>query len=131
VRDVIVLEGINDIGAASATAEQLIAGDEQLIARAHAHGVRIIGATLTPFGGSNGGYGGDYGTAFGERQRQVLNDWIRTSGAFDAVIDFDRATADPSDPSRLLPAYDSGDHLHPGDAGYQAMANAIDLSLLR
>jgi lysophospholipase L1-like esterase len=131
VRDVIVLEGINDIGAASATAEQLIAGDEQLIARAHAHGVRIIGATLTPFGGSNGQYGGDYGTAFGEQQRQALNEWIRTSGAFDGVIDFDRATADPSDPSRLLPAYDSGDHLHPGDAGYQAMANAIDLSLFR
>jgi lysophospholipase L1-like esterase len=131
VRDVIVLEGINDIGAASATAEQLIAGDEQLIARAHAHGVRIIGATLTPFGGSNGQYGGDYGTAFGEQQRQALNQWIRTSGAFDGVIDFDRATADPSDPSRLLPAYDSGDHLHPGDAGYRAMADAIDLSLLR
>ncbi|HEY3504883.1 MAG TPA: SGNH/GDSL hydrolase family protein [Actinocatenispora sp.] len=131
VRDVILLEGINDIGAASATADQLIAGDRQLIARAHARGLRVIGATLTPFGGSTAQYGGDYGTAFGEQQRQALNQWIRTSGAFDGVVDFDRATADPADPTRLAPAYDSGDHLHPGDAGYRAMADAVDLSLLR
>jgi lysophospholipase L1-like esterase len=129
-RTVILLEGINDIGAASATARSIIAGDKQIIARAHARGVRVFGATLTAFGGSNGQYGGDYGTAYGEAQREAVNHWIRTGHAFDGVIDFDKATADPSNPHQMAPAYDSGDHLHPGDAGYQRMADSIKISAL-
>jgi lysophospholipase L1-like esterase len=130
VRDVILLEGINDIGAMSAKASDLIAADKQIIAQVHAAGLRIFGATLTPFGGSNGQYGGDYGTPAGEQQRQLLNAWIRNSGAFDGVIDFDKAVRDPQDPQRMLPQYDSGDHLHPGDAGYQRMADTVDLRML-
>ena len=129
-REVILLEGINDIGAEAATATSLIQADQLIIAQAHAAGLRIYGATLVPFGGSNTRYGGNYGTSAGERQRQALNHWIRTSGAFDAVFDFDRALRDPKDPTRLLPAYDSGDHLHPSDAGYRAMAAAVDLRVL-
>ncbi|HYJ74319.1 MAG TPA: SGNH/GDSL hydrolase family protein [Kineosporiaceae bacterium] len=129
-REVILLEGINDIGAESATADQLIQADQLIIAQAHAAGLRIYGGTLVPFGGSNAQYGGDYGTAAGERERQKLNHWIRTSGAFDAVFDFDRALRDPKDPTRLLPVYDSGDHLHPSDAGYRRMAEAVDLRVL-
>jgi lysophospholipase L1-like esterase len=129
-REVILLEGINDIGAESATADQLIQADQLIIAQTHAAGLRIYGATLVPFGGSNARYGGNYGTPAGELQRQALNRWIRTSGAFDAVFDFDRALRDPADPTRLLPQYDSGDHLHPSDAGYRAMAAAVDLRVL-
>jgi lysophospholipase L1-like esterase len=133
---VIVLEGINDIGipgafglaAEAVSAEDLIAGHAQFVARAHAKGLLIYGATLTAFEGTL--FPG-YFTAAGEAKRQAVNHWIRTSGAYDAVIDFDRATRDPSHPSRLLPAYDSGDHLHPNDAGYEAMAKAVDLSLFR
>jgi lysophospholipase L1-like esterase len=131
---VIVLEGINDIGipgafgapAEQVTAEQIIEGHRQLIERAHARGIAIYGATLTPFEGTI--FPGYY-TPEGEAKRLAVNHWIRTSGAYDAVIDFDKATRDPAQPSRLLPAYDCGDHLHPNDAGYQAMANAVDLSL--
>ncbi len=127
VTHVIVLEGINDIGLArqnpTPTAADLIAGHVQLIERAHARGIRIYGATLTPF------YGAPYYTEVGEAKRQALNDWMRTGKAYDAVIDFDKATRDPSNPKMFLPAYDSCDHLHPGDAGYQAMADAIDLAL--
>jgi lysophospholipase L1-like esterase len=83
-----------------------------------------------PFGGSHEQYHGNYGTAAGELQRQALNHWIRTGGAFDAVFDFDRALRDPKDPTRLFPGYDSGDHLHPSDAGYRAMAAAVDLGVL-
>jgi lysophospholipase L1-like esterase len=129
-REVILLEGINDIGAESATANQLIQADQLIIAQVHAAGLRIYGATLVPFAGSNVRYGGNYGTAAGERERQKLNHWIRTSGAFDAVFDFDRALRDPANPARLLPVYDSGDHLHPSDAGYRAMAAAVDLRIL-
>lgn len=123
-RYVILMEGINDIGASNATAAQIIAGDEQIIAQVHAAGLKIFGGTLTPFGGSNAQYGGNYGTAYGEAQREAVNQWIRTSGAFDGVIDFDKVTRDPADPLQFLPAYDSGDHLHPSDAGYQVMAKA-------
>jgi lysophospholipase L1-like esterase len=131
---VIVLEGINDIGIPGAfgfpteqvTAAEIIEGHRQLVERAHARGLTIIGGTLTPFEGTI--FPG-YFTPEGEAKRQAVNQWIRTSGAYDAVIDFDRATRDPTHPARLLPAYDSGDHLHPNDAGYQAMANAVDLSL--
>ena len=83
----------------------------------------MIGATLTPYEGAG------YYSEAGEAARVALNSWIRTGGAFDAVVDFDKATRDPSHPARFLPEYDSGDHLHPNDAGYQAMANAVDLTI--
>jgi lysophospholipase L1-like esterase len=126
VTHIIVLEGINDIGNArqnpTPTAQDLIAGHKQLIERAHTRGLKIYGATLTPF------YGAAYYTEVGEAKRQALNEWIRASKAYDAVIDFDKATRDPNNPKMFLQAYDSCDHLHPGDAGYKAMADAIDLS---
>ena len=129
VTHIIVMEGINDIGNARQnpmpTAEDLIAAHTQLIARAHARGVKIFGATLTPF------WGAGYYTDVGEAKRQALNEWIRTSKAYDGVVDFDKATRDPSDPKKLLAAYDSCDHLHPSDAGYKAMGEAIDLSLFK
>jgi lysophospholipase L1-like esterase len=127
VTHVVVLEGINDIGNArqnpTPTAGDLIAGHKQLIELAHTRGVKIYGATLTPF------YGAAYFTEVGESKRQALNEWIRTSKVYDAVIDFDRVTRDPENPKMFLPLYDSCDHLHPNDAGYKAMADAIDLSL--
>jgi len=129
VTHVIVMEGINDIGNArqnpTPTAQDLIAAHTQLIVRAHARGVKILGATLTPF------WGAGYYTEAGEAKRQALNEWIRTGKAYDGVVDFDKATRDPSDPKKMLAAYDSCDHLHPSDAGYKAMGEAIDLSLLR
>jgi lysophospholipase L1-like esterase len=125
VSTVIFLEGINDIGSGAVTsADQLIAADEQIIAQAHADGLRIIGGTLTPIKGSG------YYSPQHEQIREAVNQWIRTSGAFDAVVDFDMATRDPADPQMFLPAYDSGDHLHPNDAGYQAMADAVDIAFL-
>ena len=126
---VIVLEGINDIGNArqnpTPTAEDLIAAHRQLIERAHTRGLKIFGATLTPFEGAA------YFTTEGEAKRQALNQWIRTSRVYDGVVDFDLATRDPASPGKFLPQYDSGDHLHPNDAGYQAMGNAVDLSLFK
>jgi lysophospholipase L1-like esterase len=124
---VIVLEGINDIGNArsnpSPSAAELIAAQEQLIERAHAHGLKIYGATLTPFEGAA------YFTPEGEAKRQAINNWIKTSKAYDGVIDFDSGTRDSASPGKLLPLYDSGDHLHPNDAGYEAMGKSIDLNL--
>jgi lysophospholipase L1-like esterase len=133
VKYVTVLLGINDIGFSgipgftdqAVSANDIIAGLTQLIERAQAKGLKIFGCTLTPFEGTFPGY---Y-TPAGEVKREAVNAWIRTSGAYDAVIDFDKAVRDPSHPTRISPAYDSGDHLHPNDAGYMAMANAIDLSL--
>lgn len=129
VTHIIVLEGINDIGNArqnpTPTAEDIIAGHKQLIERAHSKGLTIYGATLTPF------WGAAYYTEVGEAKRQAVNQWIRTSNAYDAVIDFDKVTRDPDDPKRLLAAYDSCDRLHPSDAGYKAMAEAIDLTLFK
>jgi lysophospholipase L1-like esterase len=123
-RDVILLEGVNDIGASHATADQLIPAYEQIIAQVHARGLRIFGGTLTPYKGAF------YWTPAGEQTREAVNHWIFTSGAFDGVIDFAKATADPANPLVFNPAFDSGDHLHPSDAGYQAMANAVDLGRL-
>ena len=140
VSTVIVMLGINDIAwpgsafapdAPAMTAAALTAGYRQLIAMAHARKLRIIGATLTPFEGALHGTAFDgYFSAPKEQVRQQVNQWIRTSGAFDAVLDFDRVTRDPAHVARLLPAYDSGDHLHPGDAGYAAMAGAVSLETL-
>jgi lysophospholipase L1-like esterase len=155
-RAVVLMEGINDIGfphlvpdpsdpthkvigptgtgfgvpitcfqpQTAVSAEQIIAGYEQLIAQAHSAGLRIFGATLTPFKGA------PYYTDAGEATRQAVNAWVRTSGAFDGVIDFDHALANPSNPLMMNPAYDSGDHLHPNDAGYRKMADTVNLRLL-
>ena len=134
-RYLIVLLGLNDIGypyVSSAptvgpvlNADQLAVGYRQLIARARERGLLVLGGTLTPYGGAS------YQTVAGEATRATINAYIRTSGEFDGVIDFDAAVRDPADPTRLLPAYDSGDHLHPNDAGYERMANAVDLRLFQ
>lgn len=124
-RSVVVLEGVNDIGITPVSEPTgLEAGLQQIAAQARARGLRVIGGTILPYEGA------DYWTAAGERVRLAVNRWIRTSGVFDAVADFDAATRDPGDPHRLLAAYDSGDHLHPGDAGYRAMAAAVPLGAL-
>jgi lysophospholipase L1-like esterase len=133
VRFMTVLLGINDIGfggfipAEAVTADDIIGGYRQLIARAHSRGIRIYGATLTPFDN----VGSPYFSAAHEVERQAVNAWIRTSGEFDAVIDFDKVVRDPNNPSKMLPAFDSGDHLHPSDAGYKAMADSINLKLFK
>lgn len=125
VTTVILQEGINDIGEGTVTAAgQLIAADSQLIAQAHAAGLRILGGTLTPFDGAG------YYSPVKELIRQRVNAWIRGSGAFDGVVDFDQAVRDPVCPSRLAPAYDSGDHIHPDGAGFAAMAAAVSPALL-
>ncbi|MEY4730865.1 MAG: hypothetical protein RL020_2023 [Pseudomonadota bacterium] len=136
VTHVVVLEGINDLGlpgvfvpaTETVSADEVITGLQQLAERAHSKGLKIFSGTLTPFEGTI--FPG-YFTPEKEMKRQAINQWIRSSGAFDAVIDFDVATRDPDQPARLLPAYDSGDHLHPNDAGYKAMAETVDLSLFR
>jgi lysophospholipase L1-like esterase len=129
VTHIVVLEGINDIGGGrqnpTPTAEDLIAAYKQLVERAHSRGIKIYGATLTPF------WGAAYYTDVGEAKRQAVNEWIRNGKAYDGVIDFDKATRDPADPKKFLAAYDSCDHLHPNDAGYKAMAESIDLALFR
>ena len=129
VTHVIVMEGINDIGLARAnpspSADDLIAAHRQLIARAHARGLKIYGATLTPYEGAG------YYSPEGEAKRRALNEWIRTSGEYDAVIDFDAVTRDPASPGKFAAFADSGDHLHPGDAGYKAMGEAVDLALFK
>jgi lysophospholipase L1-like esterase len=131
VRYVIVLESINDIGHMAhptapndlITAAQLEFGLKQIADAAHQHGIKAIGATLTPYVGAN------YASDAGEQIREAVNDWIRSSGTFDGVVDFDKITQDPQNPTHFNPAFDSGDHLHPGDAGYKAMGGGIDLSL--
>jgi lysophospholipase L1-like esterase len=136
VKYVVVMEGINDLGHAGSSApvsetvsaDDLIAGMQQLIERAHDRGVKVYGATLTPFEGTV--FAG-YFSPEKELKRKALNEWIRTGKAFDGVIDFDKAVRDPAHPDRVLAAYDSGDHLHPSDAGYKAMADSIDLKLFR
>lgn len=130
-RWIVLLEGINDINFTAlpgsppeqqTTADEIIEGLSQLVDRAHASGIKVMGATLTPMGGL---------WLFNEKteaMRQAVNKWVRNSGKYDAVVDFDAATRDPQMPERLLPAYDSGDHIHPNDAGNKAMAAAIDVN---
>jgi lysophospholipase L1-like esterase len=134
VAHVIVLLGVNDLGHPGTTAPpdevvtaaEIINGHRQLIARAHSAGIRILGGTILPFKNDTLGF---YSPE-NEAKRQAVNHWIRTSGDYDAVIDFDKALRDPADPESLLAAYDSGDHLHPNDEGMAAMAAAIPLRLL-
>ncbi len=127
-----ILESINDIGirlragapaADAVTADDLIAGLKQMIERAHEHGIKVIGCTLTPFEGAA------YYSDAGEQVREQVNDWIRSGGAFDAVVDFDAVTRDPANPKQIRADFNIKDHLHPNDAGYKAMADAIDLAL--
>ncbi|HEX4285498.1 MAG TPA: SGNH/GDSL hydrolase family protein [Terracidiphilus sp.] len=136
VRWVIVFEGVNDLGGLAATAEvpaadhaalvqRVIAAYAQIIERAHAHGLRVYGATITPYVGSSYYHPGP----LSEADRQAVNTWIRAAGHFDAVVDFDAVVRDPQHPDQLLPAFDCGDHLHPSPAGYKAMAESIPLSL--
>jgi lysophospholipase L1-like esterase len=134
VRSLIFLEGINDIGfdaeADSLKADDLIFGHQQVIARAHAAGLKALGGTLLPFRGATTPMGTRYWTEAGEAKRQGLNDWILRSGAYDGVVDFAEALADPADPLALKAEYDSGDHLHPNEEGQRALAGAVDLRLL-
>ncbi len=131
VKWLILLEGINDIGISSmmgtraVTADDLIAAHKQMIERAHLHGIKAIGATLLPYGGAM------YFSEAGEAIRQAVNQWIRTGGAYDAVIDFDAALRDPKNPKEMRTEYFINDHLHPNDAGLKVMADAIDLSIFR
>lgn len=133
---VIVFEGVNDLGGLArngevsseehaALVQRVIAAYEQIIDRAHAHGLHVYGATITPYVGSEYYHPGP----LSEADRQAVNQWIRAAGHFDAVIDFDAVVRDPQHPDRLLPAFDCGDHLHPSPAGYKAMASAIPLNL--
>lgn len=131
VKWIIVLESINDIGLSSlthdpadkVTAQQLIDGLKQIIARAHLRGIKVMGATLTPFQGAS------YYSDYGEQTREAVNKWILTSGAFDATVDFDKVVQNPSNPEQILPSLNISDHLHPNDKGYKAMADAINLSV--
>jgi lysophospholipase L1-like esterase len=143
VRAVILFEGTNDIGQpdtptaplppqvapclsrSQITADELIAGYKQIIAQAHARGLKIFGATILPYQGFGGW------TQQGEAKRIAANSWIKTAGNFDGIIDFAAAICDPANSQRMNPKYDSGDHLHPGPAGHEAMGNAVDLALFR
>jgi lysophospholipase L1-like esterase len=133
VKYLIILESINDIGHAQdphrpydvVSADDLIAGLSQLATRAHTHGIKVFGATLTPYVGAK------YSSPAGETMRAAINEWIRTTNQLDGVIDFDKVTRDPANPTVFLPADDSGDNLHPGDAGYKAMGDSIDLKLFK
>ena len=134
VKWLMILEGINDIGQTTSnrgnappqnpvSADDLIGPMKQMIERAHTHGIRVIGCTLTPYEGAG------YYSEKGEEVRQVVNRWIRTGGAFDAVVDFEKATQDSTNPKTFRAAFNNTDHLHPNDAGYKAMADSIDLKI--
>jgi lysophospholipase L1-like esterase len=128
VRWLVILEGINDIGGSNGTqgsakvAQDLIDAYGQMIDIAHAQSIRVYGATLLPFGGSS------YDSPDHQTAWQTVNDWIRNSGRFDAVIDLDKALHDPANPTRLLPAADAGDHLHPSETGHRMIAEAVNLN---
>lgn len=125
----VVLEGVNDIGTCATNCNldqltrEILQAYQQIILRAHTHGIRVYGATILPFGGSS------YATPEAERARQIVNKWIRESRQLDAVLDFDSVTRDSQNPTHLSSSMDSGDHLHPSNAGYQAMADSINLKL--
>ena len=134
VKWLMILEGINDIGQTTSnrgngppqnpvSADDLIGPMKQMIERAHTHGIRVIGCTLTPYEGAG------YYSEKGEEVRQAVNRWIRTSGAFDAVADYDAVTRDSANPKTFKAGFNDGDHLHPNDAGYKAMADSIDLGM--
>jgi len=138
VQWVIVFEGVNDLGGLArldevtaaehaALVRRVVAAYQQVIARAHAHGLRVYGATITPYVGSTYYHPGP----MSEADRQAVNQWIRTAGHFDALIDFDAVVRDPQHPDQLLPIYDCGDHLHPSPAGFKAMGDAVPLDLFR
>src|SRR5207302_10342086 len=131
------MEGINDLGhpgtttapeSETVTVDDVISGLGQMAARAHEMGLIVYGATLTPF---TGYASAGYFTPEKEQKRKAINQWIRTGGAFDAVIDFDAIVRDPDNPDRMLASYDSGDHLHPGNVGDKAMAEGVDLALFQ
>ncbi|HEX6473027.1 MAG TPA: SGNH/GDSL hydrolase family protein [Streptosporangiaceae bacterium] len=135
VTSMFIFEGVNDIGTADATAaaqqqtyDDLITAFDQMVTRAHAKGIRVYAATITPFGGNVPGY--DDGSGVRDATRQAVNQWIRTSHRFDGVVDFDKVARDPAAPDRLLPAYDVGDHLHLNPTGYKALADAVPATLL-
>jgi lysophospholipase L1-like esterase len=129
VAAVILMEGINDIGYSTTvppeavSADDIIAAYGQLVQRAHSRGIAVFGATLTPYEGAH------YYAPMGEQMRHTVNDWIRSSGGFDGVIDFDAALRDPANPAQVNPSLQRGDHLHPNDSGYAAMADAVVLNL--
>jgi lysophospholipase L1-like esterase len=136
VRWLIVFEGVNDLGGLArngevppadhaALVERIVSAYGQLIDRAHAHGLRVFGATITPYAGSNYYHPGP----LSEADRQAVNQWIRAAGHFDGVIDFDAVVRDPNHPDHLLPAFDCDDHLHPSPAGYKAMGESISLTI--
>jgi lysophospholipase L1-like esterase len=128
VKWLMILEGINDMNGAArptplapaVTADDLIAAMKQMVERAHDHGIKVIGCTLTPFGN---------GSEAVEAMRQAVNAFIRTPGNFDAVVDFEKAVQDPANPRQFRAGYNNTDKLHPNDAGYKAMADSVDLSL--
>jgi lysophospholipase L1-like esterase len=141
VSTVVMMMGINDIGwpgkdaitpsDPEPTADDIIQGYKQIIDRAHQHGIRFVGVTLTPFADTFKGLPtSGYYTPAKEEIREAVNEWIRTNKTSDGLIDFDKVVEDPSNPNHINPAFDSGDHLHPNDAGYQAMAKAVDLEVL-
>jgi lysophospholipase L1-like esterase len=129
IKYLVFMEAINDIGGAAraggtpVTAEEIIAIYKQMIERAHIRGIKVIGATLTPYEGAS------YYSETGEGIRTTVNQWIRTTGMLDGMVDFDLATRDPANPKTFRPGFNISDHLHPNDAGYKAMAEAIDVSL--
>jgi lysophospholipase L1-like esterase len=141
VSHVVIFEGINDIGwpgtaiepvGTVRSAQEIIAGYRQLVERAHVRGLKVIGAPLTPFENALAGTPNQgYFTPDKEAKRLAVNHWIRTGGGFDTVIDFESVLADPAHPAALAAAFDSGDHLHPNDAGYKAMGSSIDLALFQ
>lgn len=136
LRWVVIMEGINDIGHSTSaglseqavTAEQIIGGLKQIVARVHGRNAKAYCATLTPYEGT---VFANYYTADGEKVRQTVNNWIRSEGGCDAVIDFDAAVRDPANPTKLRAEFDVGDHLHPNADGYRAMAESVDLGLFR